>query len=202
MTLIAIATAGPVDGEVIAVAGACLVDELGVQTRRLAPLPDIDYAWDASRRQYSSTLVLRDALTRRPPEASRLLVLTECDIFIPMLSFVFGQAQLGGPVAIVSLARLHQEFYGLSPSRTILLTRTCKEALHEVGHTLGLTHCPDTRCTMSLATSIQQLDAKGSGYCSNCRSLLREVIPPPDGEPPAELEVSREEALGDSGRRR
>lgn len=202
MTRIAIAAAGVVDDEVVCLAEACLTDELGVTTGRVDDWPDIDYAWDETRRQYSSTLVLHDALKRRPPDAFRLLVLTERDIFIPMLSFVFGQAQLRGPVAIVSLARLRQEFYGLPPNRTLLLTRARKEALHEIGHTLGLTHCADTRCTMSLATSIQQLDAKGGGYCSTCSALVREVVPRPEDPPPAALEVSNEEALGDPGRRR
>ena len=110
-----------------------------------------------------------------PAGASKMLVLTEADLFIPMLSFVYGQAQLGGTAAIVSLARLHQRFYGLPENRPLLFVRVRKEALHELGHAYGLTHCEDRLCTMSLSTGIQQLDMKGAGFCDGCAVLLREV---------------------------
>ena len=93
-----------------------------------------------------------------------------------MLTFVFGQAQLNGPMAVVSLARLRQEFYRLPPSRILLTARALKEVLHEVGHTFGLIHCQDRSCTMSLATNIQQLDMKGSEFCRSCEIILRESI--------------------------
>jgi archaemetzincin len=177
--MIALATAGDVDGEAASWIEGCLATAIGADTCRLAPLPDIAYAYDAARGQYSSTLVLHDALTRVPRDAAKLLVITERDIFIPMLSFVYGQAQLDGPVAVLSLARLRQEFYGLPPNRPLLLVRARKEALHEMGHTYGLTHCGDTGCVMSLSTNIEQLDAKGSDYCDDCATLLREAAGPP-----------------------
>jgi archaemetzincin len=173
--MIAIATAGYVDGEAAAWIEGCLATAIGADTERIAPIPDIDYAYDAARGQYSSTLVLHDAIARVPPGAAKLLVITERDIFIPMLSFVYGQAQLDGPVAVLSLARLRQEFYGLPPNRSLLLVRARKEALHEMGHTYGLTHCGDTGCVMSLSTNIEQLDAKGSDYCDGCATLLHET---------------------------
>lgn len=200
MTLIAIASAGTVDDDAVAMVESSLRDVIGVDTARVAPLPDIAYARDEARNQYSSTLVLRQAQKHRPPDAARMIILTERDIFIPMLSFVFGQAQLDGPLAVLSFARLRQEFYGLPPNHALFLVRVRKETLHEIGHTLGLTHCADTRCTMSLSTSIQQLDAKGSGFCENCTALVREKIPP--ARRAAVPEVSLEEALGNSGRRR
>jgi archaemetzincin len=177
--MIAIATAGEVDAEAAAWIEGCLATAIGVDTERMAPLPDLDYAYDAGRGQYSSTLVLHDALMRVPKSAAKLLVVTERDIFIPMLSFVYGQAQLAGPVAVLSLARLRQEFYGLPPNRSLLLVRSRKEALHEMGHTFGLTHCGHSRCVMSLSTNIEQLDAKGSDYCDDCATLLREAATSP-----------------------
>lgn len=175
MTFIALATAGEVDGEAAAYAELCLGSTFGMEARRLEGLPPPEYAFDPARGQYSSTLILRDALRRVPPDAAKLLVVTESDLFIPMLSFVYGQAQLDGAVAVVSLARLHQEFYGLPRNRPLLLVRLRKEALHEVGHAFGLTHCEDRLCTMSLSTSIQQLDTKGSDFCEGCGVVLREA---------------------------
>ena len=172
---IALAEAGPVEPAAVGFAAARLFEALGFVTRALGPFPEPLFAYDPARGQYSSTLVLRDALARKPSECARLLVLTELDIFIPMLSFVYGQAQLGGPAAIMSLARLRPEFYGLPPDRDLLLERVAKEALHEVGHTLGLTHCDDPLCTMRLSTNIQQLDGKRGEYCPGCAVLLRET---------------------------
>ena len=76
----------------------------------------------------------------------RVLGVTDVDLAIPMLSFLFGQAQFDGPVAVVSLCRLHQEFYGLPRRRRLLRERTVKEVLHELGHTFGLVHCAEPTC--------------------------------------------------------
>ncbi|MCA1732782.1 MAG: archaemetzincin family Zn-dependent metalloprotease [Acidobacteria bacterium] len=172
MDLIAVGTAGGVDPEGVDFAEASISSTLGIPTRRIDPFPEPDFAWDPTRRQHSSTLMLRDALSRRPADAFKIVILTEHDIFIPMLTFVYGQAQLGGPAAVVSFARLRQEFYGLPPDRPLYLERIGKESLHELGHTLGLTHCGDKLCTMSLSTTIQQLDFKRAAYCEACRLLL------------------------------
>ncbi len=176
MRYLALAAAGFVEPEAIGFAELRLGAALGLPTVRLDPFPAPDYAYDPARGQCSSTLVLRDALARKPAEAVRLLVLTERDIFIPMLSFVYGQAQLGGPAAVMSLARLRQEFYGLPPNPPLFLVRLAKEALHEIGHTFGLTHCVEPFCTMTLSSSIGQLDGKGDDYCPSCAILLREAI--------------------------
>ena len=176
MVLIVLAAAGVVDGEALNAAQECIDRVLGATVRRVGPLPEPMYAFDSARGQYSSTLILRDAIARRPADAGKFLVVTERDIFIPMLSFVYGQAQLGGAVAILSLARLRQEFYGLAPNRGLFLTRVRKETLHELGHTYGLTHCEDAGCTMALSTDVGQLDVKGGEFCSGCAILLREAL--------------------------
>jgi archaemetzincin len=104
------------------------------------------------------------------------VVLTARDIFIPMLSFVYGQAQLNGPAAVVSVARLRQEYYGLPANPQLFLLRVRKELLHEVGHTLGLTHCPDGLCTMTLSTNIHQLDQKSAEFCPSCAPQARDAV--------------------------
>ena len=182
------APAGAVDAEALDAAEACLQRVIGATVRRTGPLDEPQYAFDSPRGQYSSTLIMRNAIARRPQDADRFLVVTERDIFIPMLSFVYGQAQLGGPVALLSLARLRQEFYGLGPNTGLFLSRVRKETLHEVGHTYGLTHCGDARCTMALSTDVRHVDAKNEEFCSGCAILLREAtgsVPPagPGGAP-------------------
>jgi archaemetzincin len=158
-----------------------LLDELERQLERLfdwtvscsQTLPDPAFAFDLRRKQYSSVAILQELikLAGRGPE--RVLGVTERDLFIPMLSFIYGQAQLGGRVALISLARLRQEFYGLPANRNLLVSRATKECVHELGHTLGLVHCLEKSCPMSLATNIRQLDIKSASWCPSCEIIGR-----------------------------
>jgi archaemetzincin len=136
-------------------------------------LPPVEFAYDPVRRQYQSIPVLEMLAGAVPEDARRLVGVTARDLFVPVLTFVFGQAQLGGPVAVVSLARLRQEFYGLPENREVFLERVVKEALHETGHTFGLVHCAELSCAMSLATNVRQIDRKRAGLCPSCEGLLR-----------------------------
>jgi archaemetzincin len=146
--------------------------EFGVPVREVQ-LPGVEFAYDAGRNQYGSIPVLEMLSRRCPADALKLLAVTERDLFIPVLTFVFGHAQLGGRVAVISLARLRQEFYGLAPDREVFLERASKEALHETGHTFGLVHCAERSCAMSLATSVRQIDLKDAAFCPSCAARLR-----------------------------
>jgi archaemetzincin len=163
----------------------------GVGTGRLPPAGEPHAAYDPKRGQYAAVRILRDAAARRPVSASRLLAVTGKDLFIPMLSFVYGRAQLGGQVALVSMARLRQEFYGLPGNQPVLLARLRKAVLHELGHTFSLVHCLNRTCAMALAVNIRQLDGKRDEYCESCLILL--------GQTPWRL--MHETALGNPGRR-
>jgi archaemetzincin len=135
-------------------------------------IPDLDFAYEPGRRQYSSIAVLEMALRLIPDDAAKLLTVTDRDLFVPVLTFLFGQAQLGGLVGVLSLARLRQEFYGFAPNRELFEERAAKEALHETGHMFGLVHCSDRGCAMSLATNIRQIDMKQSALCAPCKARL------------------------------
>ena len=151
---------------------ARLEAEFGGPVRNME-LGSVEFAYDAERKQYGSIPVLDMLLRRCPPDASKVLAVTERDLFIPVLTFVFGQAQLGGRVGVVSFARLRQEFYGLPPDREIFLGRAYKEALHETGHLFGLVHCAERNCAMSLATTVRQIDMKDDTFCASCALRLR-----------------------------
>ena len=67
-----------------------------------------DFAYDLPRGQYRSTPILQrlESLASEPPV--HFLGVTAVDLFIPILTFVFGEAQLGGCCAVVSLQRLRE----------------------------------------------------------------------------------------------
>ena len=140
--------------------------------RRLPPLPIPECAYDAKRKQYQSIEMMKLLAQEAPRDATRVLGIVDVDLAIPMLSFLFGQAQFDGPIAVVSLCRLHQEFYGLPAQESLLRERTVKEVLHELGHTFGLVHCSEPTCAMSLATHIELVDSKAERYCERCGMQL------------------------------
>lgn len=149
--------------------------------RRLEALEIPEAAYEPKRKQYQSVEIMKMLAQHAPVDATRILGVTDVDLAIPMLSFLFGQAQLDGKVAVVSLYRLHQEFYGLPADDALLRERTVKEVLHELGHTFGLTHCSDSACAMSLATHIELVDGKSEEFCSRCGSQLVERFAPVNG---------------------
>ncbi len=174
MKFLYLARVGPIDSKVLEVLSDCVSRSFGFPARLLGDFQEPDYAYEAARRQYSSTAILRELVPAVPADAVRLLGVTARDIFIPMLSFIYGQAQLGGTAALVSLARLDQQFYGLPPNPPLLKARARKEALHELGHTFNLVHCPDRACVMALSTNIRQVDLKQEAFCRGCAALLLE----------------------------
>jgi len=128
-------------------------------------------AFNVSRQQYSSTEILA-ALARRAPPETRLLAVIPSDLYVPVLTFVFGEAQLEGVCAVVSTWRLRQDFYGLPADAALLGARLLKEAVHELGHTFGLLHCDDYQCVMASSHAVEWVDLKGSAFCADCRARL------------------------------
>jgi archaemetzincin len=106
---------------------------------------------------------------------SRILAVTSLDLFVPVLTFVFGEAQLAGNCAVVSIHRLREEVYGLPPNPGLLAERLAKEAIHELGHTFGLRHCDDWNCAMASSHSVEWLDVKGADLCPACRKAIAAV---------------------------
>ncbi len=131
-------------------------------------------SWDPRRRQHSSTRILAWLACRVPAGCGRILGLTDADLFIPILTFVFGEAQMNGRAALVSTARLGALDGELAAERGRFALRVEKECVHELGHTYGLIHCRSPRCAMSRSSSLLDVDAKGSGLCPDCRSFCRE----------------------------
>ncbi len=128
--------------------------------------------YHAERQQYHSSEILRRVQSFLAPHSWRLLAVADVDLYIPILKYVFGEAQMGGPCAVVSIHRLRQEFYGLEADRALLGERLLKEALHELGHTLDLRHCQDYRCAMASSHAVEWIDLRESTFCDACQSQI------------------------------
>jgi archaemetzincin len=129
------------------------------------------YAFDNGRDQYHSTRLLRGLEKHLDRQDNKILGITHLDLYIPILTYVFGEAHLEGPAAIVSDYRLNPLFYGLPPNPTLIKERLIKESIHELGHTLGLKHCPNPQCVMRTSTYVEEIDLKSDTLCSNCRKM-------------------------------
>jgi len=139
---------------------------------QIRPEPfDVAFAADPRRGQYYSTAILQE-MERRAGGGVRVLGVTSCDLYVPVLTFVFGEAQLDGGCALVSTARLREEFYGLPANEDILRGRLVKEAAHELGHTFGLRHCPEWSCVMASSHGVERLDIKRAEFCADCRKPI------------------------------
>jgi archaemetzincin len=129
-------------------------------------------SYHPERQQYHSSEILQCMQPLVRPQDWRFLAIADVDLYIPILKYVFGEAQLGGPCAVVSVHRLRQEFYGLDRDDALLRQRLVKESIHEIGHTLGLRHCQDYSCVMASSHSVEWIDLRDSTLCDSCRSQV------------------------------
>lgn len=126
------------------------------------------YAYDQKRNQYPANFILKAIEKEKSSQSyERVLGIVDHDLYVPELNFVFGLA--GQRVAILSLTRLRQEFYGLSNDRRLFERRVLTEAVHELGHTYGLGHCRNPGCVMFFSNSLTDTDRKGPDFCSRCK---------------------------------
>jgi archaemetzincin len=134
-----------------------------------------NYAFSPTRKQYQADPML-EKLSGFDPQAERMLGVADLDLFTSGLNFIFGQAQIGGPAAIIALARLHPEFWGQSADAQLLLQRTIKEAVHELGHTYGLQHCSSSTCVMYFSNTLGDTDRKSDQFCSRHQAQLSRAL--------------------------
>ena len=137
---------------------------------------DLEKVFDQGRHQFNSSLILLQIISRPPADAVKVLGVVNVDLFIPILTFVFGEAQLRGIGSVISLHRLNNKFYGLPEDRVLLTERLVKEAIHELGHNFGLIHCNNQRCVMKSSTYVEEVDQKSEEMCSRCQELLNGLL--------------------------
>ena len=127
------------------------------------------------RGQHASGKILAWLSSRAPDGSRRVLGVTDADLFIPILTFVFGEAELRGRAAVVSTARLSGQD-GMPAEPSLLAARLVKECIHELGHTFGLIHCRVPGCAMARSASLRDVDAKAGHLCHECLDRVRDVL--------------------------
>jgi archaemetzincin len=135
-----------------------------------AGLSDLVQAYNPERKQYFSSKLLA-SLGKAEGEV-RVVGIADVDLYVPRLNFVFGEADIVSETAIVSLHRLRQEYYGLAQDEALFMERATKEIVHELGHTFGLGHCPNSKCVMHFSNSLADTDLKAASFCSSCRPKI------------------------------
>jgi archaemetzincin len=173
MKLLHLLPVGDVDEALLNQLQPALERAFGIPSRVVSVRLEPEFAYHGERQQYHSSEILQRMQRFLTADSWRLLGIASVDLYIPILTYVFGEAQMGGPCSLLSTHRLRQEFYGLPRDYDLFVHRTIKEAIHELGHTLNLTHCDDYRCAMASSHAVEWIDLKESELCPNCHALVR-----------------------------
>ena len=145
------------------------------QTRIETVLTDVAFAYDSNRDQYHSTAILERLAELMPSQSLKILAVVQVDLFIPILTHVYGEAQLGGRSSVISIVRLSEGISGMGINDKFG-DRVSKEAIHELGHTFNLRHCKDENCIMHYCRNEHDVDQKSDQLCRYCRIMLEDEV--------------------------
>lgn len=146
--------------------------ELSLPVQIKEGLLDLSDFYEPKRNQYNANNLLEYIDHHYSSDTEKIIGLFNVDFFIPIFTYIFGQAYLGGRVGIASVFRLHNERYGMKADETLLMDRYSKEVIHELGHTFGLIHCHVPDCIMRSGSYVEDIDQKSSSLCPKCRQKL------------------------------
>ena len=173
--IILISPVGDLSAELIEAIAGEIKRVFGFSTAIDPVLHDISFALDQNRNQHHSTMILEQLAAISPPQAIRVIAIAQVDLFIPILTHVYGEAQLGGTACIVSTYRLNEGRSGMNISPKYV-DRIVKEAIHELGHTFKLRHCPEGSCIMHYCRNEEDVDRKSDQLCRYCKVMLEDEI--------------------------
>lgn len=170
---IVISPVGDIDGKLLRYMGREIQRVFDYPTRILSLMESVRFAYDAQRDQYLSTSILDRLQAAAPSGTVKVLGIVSVDLFIPILTHVYGEAQLGGIAAVVSTCRLEGDLPTID-TEAVFRARMIKEAIHELGHTFNLRHCPESTCIMHYCRNEQDVDRKSNELCRYCRTLTED----------------------------
>ena len=167
---------GPVDPEILRYLVKALAEFLPLSVRLLPPKHLPMQTYHVGREQNHSTQLLEYLLNDANLEPLQILGITAADLYIPIFTFVFGEAQLDGRAAIISTFRPGGGADGFQPPKRVFLDRLLKLSLHELGHSFGLGHCHQPGCLMGFSANLEKLDQKTLTFCQYCQILLNDYF--------------------------
>lgn len=135
-------------------------------------LPVPKYAYNPNRGQYHSAAIMKRIESTRSLDWDAAIGISQEDLFVPEVPFIFGEADRSTRTALLSLARLRPESGSMDGREDLLQRRLVSEAIHQVGLLRGLAHCPNNRCVMFYAASVLEIDKRGAALCANCKKRL------------------------------
>lgn len=135
---------------------------------------DLSEFYDPGRKQYDGNRLIKEIEQNFSKEKNKTLGIFNVDLYIPILTYIFGQAYLNGKCGIASIYRLSNERYGLKPDQQVFSDRIRKEVIHELGHTFGLLHCSNPICVMRSSTYVEDIDQKEHQLCAKCKQQIRD----------------------------
>jgi archaemetzincin len=160
----------------IRVIAANIQTMLEVPVEMLAAMAVPEEAFQPHRCQHDAGLVLKYLAQFPFPHHSRILAVTDVDLCSPILTYVFGEAELGLRLAIVSDFRLRYMEDGTAAPDGVYYERLVKVVLHEIAHTLSLYHCETPKCLMRLSPRVSHLDELDILFCERCIFLLHQEM--------------------------
>jgi archaemetzincin len=137
---------------------------------------DLSEFYDPGRRQYNGTRLLKEVDFLYSSDSNKTLGLFSVDLYIPILTYIFGQAFLNGRAGIASHYRFSNERYGMKMDDRFITDRFKKEIIHELGHTFGLIHCHIPTCVMRSSTYVEDIDQKSASICIKCRNEINSIL--------------------------
>ncbi|MFP4225200.1 MAG: zinc metallopeptidase [Desulfobacterales bacterium] len=166
---------GPVTEIVLKIVAAHVSGYLELPTCFLPQMALPPECLDERRGQYDAARLINCLNGRSFAGCTKVLALLDADLFVPIFTHIFGEAQQGGSHAVISLFRLQYMENGAKSTDADFYERAAKVALHELGHLLDLFHCPDSACIMHFSGTIETLDTISMGFCPYCQSYLKQA---------------------------
>lgn len=174
--IITVLPLGRVEEDILTVVADSLQGLLRLPVDLLDPIPIPLQTYMEARHQYNAMGIIKFLDQEFPANSVKILGVTRADLCNPILTYVFGEAYMGGRAAVMSYARLHLGRGSEPVSREQFLDRVVKVAVHEIGHTFSIPHCHKGRCVMRASNTIPDLDDKLNYLCSYCELFLFESL--------------------------
>lgn len=149
-----------------------------VVRREPVALPEAAYYPPRSRYRAEKLLEFLEALT--PADAQVVMALTDVDISTTKGQYedwgILGLATVAGRQCVISRFRAKRGASGEMHTRM----RLAKVVVHEVGHTLGLEHCPNVGCLMEDGQGTVNTTDREYDLCPTCRAKVGNAVRPSD----------------------